>query len=154
MTREEFVLKYTDGMSGHKPTPFYRLMLLLEDLAERGCGPLQELDADVAGVALIGAATGFARITITNGATDIVHLPAVADVELGHVVRGSIGATGCEIRVHPDDDDDVAINTVHTSECEAALPTNCSFLARLVSATNWVLLFYAIDGAESAPVPD
>jgi len=154
MTKEDYNLKYTYGLDGQESLPLVKAIALLNDLAERGCGVKEDLDSDTVGLAIIGAGTGFVRITIGHDADDIVHLPAVADIEVGHVVRGSVGATGCEIRVHPDDDAVVYLNNDKTTHREAALPTNCSFQATLVRPLYWVLLFFAIDGTPSAPTPD
>lgn len=154
MTKEEFVLKYTYGLDGNEPVPFDKFVALLEDLITRGCGGTQALAANTAGLALIGAGTGWVNITVTNGANDIIHLPAIADIQLGHVVRGVCPATGCEIRVHPDDDDDVALNTNHTTTHEAALAAGSMFEARYTLAAGWILTEYSNAGAFSAPTPD
>jgi hypothetical protein len=154
MTKEEFVNKYLYGLDGDEAVHFDKILAILEDLITRGCGGTQDLEADTVGIACIGAGTGWVNITVANGATDIVHLPAVADVKIGHVVRGVCPATGCEIRVAEDDDDTVAINTNHVTVNEAALAVGSMFEARLLSATNWILLNYSSAGAFTAPTPD
>lgn len=154
MTREEFVLKYTYGLDGNEPVPFDKFVALLEDLVTRGCGGTQDLEADTVGLSLIGAGAGWVNVTVANAATDIIHLPAVADVSIGHVVRGVCPATGCEIRVHPDDDDTVALNNNHVTVNEAALAAGSMFEARLTLAAGWILFNYSNAGAFTAPTPD
>ena len=154
MTKEEFVDKYLYGLDGQEKVPFDRIAQLLNDLAEKGCGSTQALAANTVGLALIGAGAGFVVVTVTNNANDIIHLPAVADIEVGHVVRGCCAATGCEIRVHPDDDDVVALNNNHVTVNEAALAAGASFLAMYVAANAWILLNFAAAGTVTAPTPD
>jgi len=154
MTKDEFVDKYTYGLDGNESMPFNKFVALLNDLADRGCGAHQDLAADTVGIAYIGAGTAFVTITVTNGANDIVHLPAVADVEIGHTVRGVCPATGCEIRVHDDDDATVYLNNDKTTVHEAALAAGASFIAVLTTKLRWVLTNYAAAGTVSAPAPD
>jgi hypothetical protein len=154
MTRDQFIKTYTYGLDGNEHVPFDKFVALLDDLITRGCGGTQDLAANTVGLAAIGAGTGWVNIAVTNGANDIVHLPAVADVKIGHVVRGVCPATGCEIRVAAADDDVVALNTNHTTTHEAALAAGSSFEARLLSATNWTLIEYSSAGAFTAPTPD
>ena len=112
MTRDQFVLTYTHGLDGNEEVPFHKFVALLEDLVTRGCGGNEELAPDVVAEAItIGTGTGFAILTPANDANDIVHLPKISEVKLGHKVYGVCTATGCEIRVHPDDDDDVSVHT-------------------------------------------
>jgi hypothetical protein len=154
MTKDEFLLKYTYGLDGNEPVPFNKFVALLEDLITRGCGGTQNLAADTVGLAVIGSGTGFVVISVTNGATDIVHLPAVADVKVGHKVRGVCPETGCEIRVAVADDTNVSLNDDTTTEHEAALAAGASFEATLVKENQWVLLNFADDGTVTAPTPD
>jgi len=153
MTKEDFINKYTYGLEGNEPVPFGRVVAVIEDIVDRGCGSTQDLTASTVGLAAIGAGTGFVTITASN-ADHIVHLPAVADLQLGHVLRGEVGDNGCEIRVAVADDDTVALNNNHVSHIEAALPAVGSFIAVLVTATAWILTVYADDGTVTAPTPD
>jgi len=155
MTKNEALLKYTYGLDGNEPVPFNKFVALIEDLLNRGCGPDQTLIANSVGLAKIGAGAGWVNITsCANGANDIVHLPAVSECEIGHVVKGVCVATGCEIRVAVVDDDTVAINTNHVTVNEAALAAGSQFEARLSSKLNWTLFNYSSAGAFTAPTPD
>lgn len=154
MTRLEFVEKYAYGLDGNESMPFSKFVALLGDLADRGCGGHQDLEADTVGIAYIGAGSGFVTITVANGATDIVHLPAAADIEIGHTVRGVVPATGCELRVHDDDDTVVYINNNNTTVNEIALAAGMSFLAVLTSKTTWIVTCFAAAGTVTAPTPD
>lgn len=153
MTKNEFILKYTHDLAGQDEVPFSRVVAVLEDIADRGCGAEQALTASTVGLAAIGAGTGFVAITSAN-ADHIVHLPAVADLQIGHTVRGRVGANGCEMRVAVADDDDVALNNDHVTLHEAALSAGDSFIAVLVTATAWILTAFASAGTVSAPAPD
>ena len=155
MTREEFVLTYTYGLDGNEQVPFDKFVALLEHLAARECGATEELAPDLVAEAItIGTGTGFAVLTPANDANDIVHLPKISEVQLGHRIFGVCTATGCEIRVHPDDDDDVSLNNNHVTVNEAALAAGASFMAMKVSETAWILHNYSTAGALTAPTPD
>lgn len=155
MTRDQFVLTYTHGLDGNEEVPFHKFVALLEDLVTRGCGGTEALAPDVAAEAItIGTGTGFAVLTPANDADDIVHLPKISEVKLGHKVYGVCTATGCEIRVHPDDDDDVSLNNNHVTVNEAALAAGASFFAMKISETQWILHNYSTAGALTAPTPD
>jgi len=155
MTKNEFVLTYTYGLDGNETVPFDKFVALLEHLASRGCGATEELAPDAASEAVtIGTGTGFAVLTPANDANDIIHLPKIADVLLGHKIFGVCTATGCEIRVHPDDDDDVALNNNHVTANEAALAAGASFMVMKVSETAWILHNYSNAGALTSPTPD
>lgn len=89
-------------------------------------------------------------VTITSAsANNIAILPSPV---VGKVLRGAIAGTGCEIRSSAPTT--VAVNGVTGSAVEAALAANCSFEARCVSATNWLLFNYTATGVVSNPVPD
>jgi hypothetical protein len=153
MTKEEYNEIYTYGLDGQEPMPFAKFALLLADLAERGCGAKVALAANTVGLALIGAGDGYVVITDTNGATDIVHLPAVADIEVGHVVRGTIAATGCKIRVAVADDTTVYMNGDNTTHRAITLVAGAQFEAILIDATHWIVKHYSNAGAFTAPTP-
>jgi hypothetical protein len=154
MTKLEFVNKYLYGYDGQEKVQFDKLVAILEDLATRGCGGDQALAANTVGLAVIGAGTGWVNITVTNDANDIVHLPAVAGLTIGHTVRGVCPTTGCEIRVAVADDATVYLNNDKTTVHEAALAAGASFEAILVAADRWILHNFAAAGTYSAPTPD
>ena len=155
MTREEFVLTYTYGLDGNEPVPFDKFVALLEHLASRGCGATEELAPDlVAEAVTIGTGTGFAVHTPANDANDIVHLPKIADVPLGHKIFGVCTATGCEIRVNIADDATAYLNNDKTTVHEAALAAGASFMAMKVAEDRWILHNYSTAGALTAPTPD
>jgi len=87
-----------------------------------------------------GQLTGASQfIIITSaGANNIISLPKGANTPVGTVIRGMIAATGCELRVHPDDAASVKINNITTS-VEAAIPADTSIRVELISATEWIL---------------
>jgi hypothetical protein len=154
MTKEEFKQKYLHGLDGNEAVPFWKIESLLDDLVSQGFGGVQALEADTVGIACIGAGASWVNVTVKTAATDIIHLPGVADVEIGHVVRGVCPATGCEIRVAEADDDTVALNGNHVTVNEAALAAGAMFEARLLTKTAWILFNYSSAGAFSAPTPD
>jgi hypothetical protein len=154
MTKLEFINKYLYGLDGQEVVPYDKFLKLLEDLSERGCGAKVTLVADTVGKAEIEPGDGFVVITPKTNANDIVHLPAVADIEIGHQVRGVCTATGCEIRVAVDDDAVVYLNNNNTTVNEAALAAGASFLAILVAADRWILLNFAAAGTVTSPTPD
>jgi hypothetical protein len=154
MTKTEFVDTFLYGLDGQDKVQFDKIVALLEHLADRGCGGHQALEADTVGVAYIEAGTGFVTVTVKTAATDIIHLPAVADVEIGHQVRGVVPATGCELRVHDDDDTTVYINNNNTTVNEIALAVGMSFHAVLTSKTTWIVTCFAAAGTVTAPTPD
>lgn len=155
MTREAFVLKYTYGLDGQEKVPFEKVVAILEDIAVRGFGATVALEADTAAEeAVIGTGDGYVVITPKNDANDIVHLPLISSVPVGHEVMGYCTATGCEIRVHPDDDTTAYLNNNNTTVNEAALAAGASFWAKKVSATRWILHNYSAAGAITAPTPD
>jgi hypothetical protein len=153
-TKANAVLKYTYGLDGQEPVPFDKLVALIEDLITRGCGVYRAMQADTVGLATIGAGDGFVAITPKNDINDIVHLPAIADVELGHVVQGVCVSTGCEIRVAVADDATVYLNNDKTTVHEAALAAGSLFKATKVAADRWILANYSTAGAFTAPTPD
>jgi len=154
MTKNEHVLKYTYGLDGNETVPFDRVVALLEDLVDRGNGGDQALAAHTVGLAKIGAGTGWVNVTVTTAATDIIHLPAVAGLKIGHTVKGICPATGCEMRVAVADDAAVYLNNNKTTTHEAAIAAGMSFRAVLVAADRWVLTCYDAAGAVTAPTPD
>lgn len=154
MTKDQFVKTYTHDLDGNEKVPFYKLVALLEDLLTRGMGGDEAVEANTVGLATIGAGTGWVNITVANGATDIVHLPAVAGLKIGHTIKGVCPATGCEIRVAVVDDAAVYLNNNNTTTLEAAIAAGMSFRAVLVAADRWILTCYSIAGALTAPTPD
>ena len=94
-------------------------------------------------------------VTITSaGANNIISLPKGATTPIGTIIRGMINATGCELRVHPDDAASVKINDITTS-VEAAIPADTSIVVELISATEWILTATTKLGAVvTAIVPD
>lgn len=154
MTKDQFVKTYTYGLDGNEQVPFDKLVALLEDLLTRGMGGDQALAANTVGLAVIGAGTGWVNVTITNDANDIIHLPAVAGLKIGHTIKGVVPATGCEIRVAVADDTAVYLNNNNTTTHEAAIAAGMSFRAVLVAADRWILTAYSIAGALTAPAPD
>ena len=154
MTRDQFVLTYTHGLDGNEEVPFHKFVALLEDLVTRGCGGNQVLQADTVGLAIIGTGAGYVIATPKTDANDIIHLPKIADVKLGHTVRGVCTVTGCEVRVHPTDDDVVSLNNNHVTANEAALAAGATFMAMKISETQWIIHNYAVAGTITAPTPD
>lgn len=153
MTKEQYVEKYTYGLKGQDLLPFYQFVALLEDLVERACGATVALAADLVGKAIIGVGDGYVEASVTNDVNDILHLPAVADVEVGHSLRGQITTTGCKIRVNPDDNAVIYLNNVNTTHLAAALDAGSKFEATLIDATHWVLIEVTANGTVSNPTP-
>jgi len=101
---------------------------------------------------LLGA-TQFVTVTST-GANDIISLPKAVGIPIGTKIRGMVAATGFELRVHPDDATTVKINNI-TTNVEAAIPADTSFVVELISATEWILTALTNLGAVvTAIVPD
>jgi len=154
MTKDQFVQTYTHGLDGNEEVPFYKLVALLEDLLTRGMGGDQDLAANTVGLAVIGTGTGWVNITVTNDANDIVHLPAVAGLKIGHTIKGVCPATGCEMRVAVAEDAATYLNNNKTTVNEAAIAAGMSFRVVLVAADRWILTCYSSAGAVTAPTPD
>ena len=154
MTKDEAVLKYTYGLDGNEPIPFNKFVALIENLITRGCGPARTMQADTVGLATIGAGDGFLTITPKNDANDIVHLPAIASVELGHTIEGVVTATGCEIRVAVAEDAATYLNNNKTTVNEAAIAAGALFRVKKIAADRWILSHYSTAGAFTAPTPD
>jgi len=96
----------------------------------------------------------FVTITVATDANDIISLPKGADTPIGTKIRGMIAATGCELRVHPDDATAVKLNNI-TTNVEAAIPSDTSIMVELISATEWILTATTNLGAVvTAIVPD
>lgn len=101
---------------------------------------------------LLGA-TQFVTVTSAN-ADHIISLPKAAGIPIGTKIRGMVAATGFELRVHPDDATTVKINNI-TTNVEAAIPADTSFVVELISATEWILTALTNLGAVvTAIVPD
>lgn len=153
MTKEEYVEKYTYGLDGQEPVPFDKVVEVLEDLAERGCGGTVALTASATnGSAAIDAGDGWVNITSSVN-TKFVNLPAVADVEVGHVVRGAVGSNGVKIRVAKADDAAIYINADTTTLHGCTLAAGAMFKAELIDATHWVLFQITNAGTQTAPTP-
>lgn len=99
------------------------------------------------GVALPSTAD-FVTIT-SSGANNISILPSPIT---GKIVRGVVGANGCEIRTSSPST--IALNGVTGATVEAALAANSSFQATCLNATNWILLNFSTTGEVTSPVPD
>lgn len=154
MTKDTFVNTYTYGLDGNEQVPFDKLVTLLEDLLTRGMGGDQALAAHTVGLAIIGTGTGWVNVTVTTDANDIIHLPAVAGLKIGHTIKGVVPATGCEMRVAVAEDAATYLNNNKITVNEAAIAAGMSFRVVLVAADRWILTCYSSAGALTAPIPD
>lgn len=105
--------------------------------------------ADGTGTGQIPAGVDFVTITAAS-ANDVVTLPSNV---AGMIIRGMIGANGCEIWCL---DAGAKINDIVCGATnEAALPADRHFIAECISATEWILQFFTHLGAVgTAIVPD
>lgn len=104
---------------------------------------------------LIPASASFVEVTAGGDANSIITLPAAAAVKAGKIIRGWIGATGCEIRTPASSN--TKINDVDGDGTqEAALAATSFFEARFISSTvGWILTVETELGArQAAIVPD
>jgi len=102
---------------------------------------------------LIGSAADFAIVTSAN-ADHIITLPASSTALIGKIIRGWVGANGCEMRTPAASG--ATINAVDSDGTnEAAIPATTLFQVELVAANTWILTAFTELGALiSAIVPD
>ena len=178
MTKDQFLAKYTYGLDGDESVKFTKFVAILEDLLTRGCGGEETLNGANPELAVIGTGTGFVILIGNETSDSVAHLPAVADLKVGHTIRGfSLGDV--KLGVHPLDMGQVALNEDTTSDHYAtilagtftatlgAIPIpgggvqtklkekgKAKFRAPGPGSTIyiWVLSVVAIDGTVTAPV--
>lgn len=113
--------------------------------------------ATVAGLTtgLIPATAGWVVTVAGADANAIVTLPAAASVKNGKIIRGWIGATGCEMRT-PDASGTLINGVDGDGTQEAAIAATSFWEARFVStAVGWILTVETELGArQAAIVPD
>src|SRR5688572_14316089 len=109
--------------------------------------------ADGLTTGLISETADFAVVTSAN-ADHIITLPASSSALIGKVIRGWVGANGCEMRTPAASG--ATINAVDSDGTnEAAIPATTLFQVELVAANTWVLTAFTELGALiSAIVPD
>ena len=100
---------------------------------------------------LILATDSFVTVTSAD-AEHIIMLPAAPAALIGKVIRGWIGATGCEMRSFG------TASTINGLDCkttnEAALAATGEFTAKVVAAETWLLEYLTELGAVTTIVPD
>lgn len=99
----------------------------------------------------IPAGTRFASIAITNGATDVVCLPAAV---IGNVITITVPATGCELQTLA-----TSNATINGVDCdgsnEMAMAATSVYQLTCVAADTWIAYGWGADGAAQATiVPD
>lgn len=121
------------------------------------CGDTLAYTANSTGgnTAIMRASQHTAVITATD-ANHIVSLPELADVVTGTQINGVLVNTGCELRVHPDDQTGtVYINGVTGgNELQLNSGTAAYFEAVKYSATKWIVKTWSSLGAPTTIVPD
>lgn len=122
-------------------------------------GPVGEValtaTADGLTTGLIPASASFVAVTAGADANSIITLPAAASVVAGKIIRGWIGATGCEMRTPASSN--TKINDVDGDGTqEAAIAATSFFEARFISSTvGWILTVETELGArQAAIIPD
>jgi hypothetical protein len=107
--------------------------------------------ADGLTTGLILASDTFVTVTSANAA-HIIMLPAAPASMVGKVIRGWIGANGCEVRSFG------TASTINNLDCkttnEAALAATGEFTAKVVGAEAWLLTYLTELGAAVTIVPD
>lgn len=100
---------------------------------------------------LILATDSFVTVTSAD-ANHIIMLPAAPATLIGKVIRGWIGATGCEVRSFG------TASTINGLDCkttnEAALAATGEFVAKVVDTETWLLTYLTELGAATTIVPD
>jgi len=107
--------------------------------------------ADGLTTGLILASDTFVTVTSANAA-HIIMLPAAPASMVGKVIRGWIGATGCEVRSFGTASTINGLDTKTTNE--AALAATGEFTAKVVAAETWLLTYLTELGAPTTIVPD
>jgi hypothetical protein len=107
--------------------------------------------ADGLTTGLILASDTFVTVTSAN-ANNIIMLPAAPAELVGKVIRGWIGANGCEVRSFG------TASLINNLNCkttnEAALAATGEFTAKVIGAESWLLTYLTELGAAVTIVPD
>ena len=118
---------------------------------EQGAARAVTATADGLTTGLILATDSFVTVTSAN-ANNIIMLPAAPASLVGKVIRGWIGANGCEVRSFG------TASTINGLNCkttnEAALAATGEFTAKVVAAETWLLTYLTELGAATTIVPD
>lgn len=85
-------------------------------------------------------------------ANNILTLPAIADVQLGHTIRIFNGATGCELRTPATSN--TKINNVDADSAEMAIPASSMTVVTKILSDNWMAECYVAAGTRTIPTPD
>jgi len=107
--------------------------------------------ADGLTTGLISLSDTFVTVTSANAA-HIIMLPAAPASAVGKVIRGWIGANGCEVMAFGTG---ATINNLNCKTTnEAALAATGEFTAKVVGAEAWLLTYLTELGAAVTIVPD
>lgn len=98
-------------------------------------------------------ATDNTVVVTSADAAHIITCPEIAGMFIGQQIKGSIGATGCELRTVAASG--TTINNVDADGTnQAAIPASTFFVITKASATNFILEVYAVAGTRTIPIPD
>lgn len=126
---------------------------LIKDGSFTGKQATATATADGLTTGLLTGADQFVTVTSAD-ANHIIALPLSTGCPIGTVIRGWVGANGCELRVDASEAATATINGV-TTNVEAAIPATTYFVVTKVAALTWLLEAKSELGAViTAIIPD